>query len=327
MTAKPVVFLVALLFAASSAITSDAPAQPSASYPNRAIRMVIPFASGSDVDTHGRYFAEQLSRVLGQRVVVENRPAADGIVGVRAVKNSPADGYTLLLASNSSLIVYPLVTRNLPYDPMKDLKPISGLTREMIVFVVSADSKLRTFGDLVAAMKKASLPMTVGTHSAAHRLAIEWFAGLAGFKFTNVPYKGTPTMFSDVLGGFVDWAVTDLSAAAESLRAGRLRAIAVSGEARHEDFPTVPTVRESGYPAYVSFTWTSLSVRTETPYDVTAKLSAAMQQVLAQPATIDFLRRARVEPMPFTPSEQKRFQQAEMDRMKKVAEAAGIRPE
>ena len=318
---------VALMFACSFAITRDAPAQQSPGYPSRAIHMVIPFGSGSDVDANGRYFAEQLSRVLGQRVVVENRPAADGIVGVRVVKNAPADGYTLLLASNSSLIVNPLVMKTLPYDPTKDLKPISGLTREMTVFVVSAESKLRTFSELVAAMKKAPMPMAVGTHSASHRLAIEWFAGVAGLRFINVPYKGTPTMFSDVLGGFVDWAITDLSAAAESLRAGRLRAIAVTGEMRDEDFPIVPTVKESGYPAFVNYTWTSLSVRAETPDDVTAKLAAAVQQVLAQPATREFLRRARVEPMPFTSAEQKQFQRAESDRLKKVAEAAGIRPE
>lgn len=318
---------LAAVFVAAFTFAREPSAQPSASYPDRALRMVIPFASGSDVDANGRFIALQLSRVLGQRVVVENRPAADGIVGVRTVKSASADGYTLLLASNSMLVVNPLVIKTLPYDPVKDLKPISGLTREMNVFVVSAESKLRTLADLVAAMKKAPALITVGTHTVAHRLAVEGFAGVAGVRFTNVPYRGTPTMFSDVLGGFVDCGITDLGAAAESLRAGRLRAIAVSGEARHEDFPDVPTVRESGYPAYVGFTWTSLSVRSETPDAATAKLSAAMQHVFAQPASMEFLRRARVEPMPLAPAEQQRFQRAESDRLKKTAERAGIRPE
>jgi len=179
----------------------------------------------------------------------------------------------------------------------------------------------------VAAMKQASAPMAVGTYSTGYRLAIEWFCSVAGVKFVNVPYKTSSTMFTDVIGGRVDWAVTDLIGAGELLRAGKIKAIAVSGEARNEDFPAIPTIRESGYPAYVNYTWSSLSVRAETPEDVTARLVEALQKVFAQPATRDFLKRAKSELMTFGPAEQQAFQRSEMERLQRTADAAGIKPE
>jgi tripartite-type tricarboxylate transporter receptor subunit TctC len=281
-----------------------------AGFPNRPIRMIVPFGAGSGVDANGRFFAEQLAGVLGQPVVVENKPGADGVIGVMAVKTAPADGYTILLASNSSLTVNPIVIKDLPYDPMKDLKPISGLTRGMTVFIVASDSKLETLADLVAAMKRAPQPMTVGTYSTGYRLAIEWFADLANVKFTNVPYKGAAAMFSDVIANRVDWAVTDLVGAGELLRAGKLRAIAVSGDVRYDEFPDIPTIKESGIPAYVNYTWSSLSVRADTPADITNKLADALQKVFTLPATKEFLKRAKVELMPLPPAAMRTFQES-----------------
>lgn len=198
-------------------------------FPTHPIRMIVPFGAGSGVDANARFFAEQLGGVLGQPVVVENKPGADGVIGMMAVKTAPADGYTILLTSNSSITVNPLVIQNLPYDPAKDFKPISGLTRGMTVFIAAADSPLNSLADLVGAMKKAPTAMTVGTYSTGYRLAIEWFSDLAAVKFVNVPYKAASTMFTDVIGGRVDWAVTDLTGAGELLRAGKIKAIAVSG--------------------------------------------------------------------------------------------------
>ena len=227
-------------FAASSAFAQG-------TFPDKPLRMIIPFGAGSGVDANGRFFAEQLGGVLGQPVVVENKPGADGVIGMMAVKTAPADGYTLLLASNSSMTVNPLTIKDLPYDPLKDFKPISGLTRGMTVFIAPPDSKINNLADLVAAMKKSPAPMNVGTYSSGYRLAIEWFADLAGVKFTNVPYKGASAMFTDVIGGRLDWAVTDLVGAAELIRTGKVKPIAVSGDVRYPEFPNIPTIKESGY--------------------------------------------------------------------------------
>lgn len=306
---------------------SVSPALAQGTFPDRPLRMIIPFGAGSGVDANGRFFAEQLAGVLGQPVVVENRPGADGVIGMMAVKTAPADGYTLLLASNSSMTVNPLTIKDLPYDPLKDFKPISGLTRGMTVFIAPPDSKLATLADLVAAMKKSPTPMNVGTYSSGYRLAIEWFADLAGVKFTNVPYKGASAMFTDVIGGRLDWAVTDLIGAAELIRTGKVKPIAVSGSERYPEFPDIPTIKESGFPPYVNYTWSSLSVRADTPPDVTAKLADALQKVFRQQATQDFLKRAKVEMMAFTPAEMDRFQRAEIARLTRTAEAAGIKPE
>ncbi|MDO9403740.1 MAG: tripartite tricarboxylate transporter substrate binding protein [Polaromonas sp.] len=311
------------------AFSAPAAAQTGA-FPNRPLRMIIPFGAGSGVDANGRFFAEQLARQLGQPVVVDNRPGADGAIGMVAVKNAPADGYTLLLASNSSLTVNPVVIKNLPYDPVKDFKPVSGLTRGMTVLVVPAGSPYNTLAELLAGMKKAPTPVAVGTYSSGYRLAVEGFADLAGVKFTNIPYKGAAPMFTDLIGNRLDWAMTDLIGAAELLRSGKLKAIAVTGDSRHEDFPAVPTVRESGPPAfagYANYTWASLSIRADTPEDVTARLADALQKTFTEAGTRDFLKRAKVELMPHTPAEQQQFQRAETERLRRIADAAGIKPE
>lgn len=313
-----------LLAAFLAAIASAAAAQ---AFPDRPMRMIVPFGAGSGIDANARFFAEQLGQVLGQPIVVENRPGADGAIGIAAVKSAPPDGYTLLLASNSTMTVNPIVIRDLPYDPLKDLRPISGLTRGMTVFVVPADSRFNTLADLVAGMRAAPGPMNVGTYSSGYRLAIEWFAGMAGVKVSNVPYKGASPMFTDVVGGRLDWAVTDLVGAAELIRGGKMKPLAVSGTARHPDFPQVPTFGESGFPEYVMYTWSSLQVRADTPEPIVQKLDEALRKVFAQPAVRDFVARAKVEPMQLAPADMRRFQQDETARWKKVADAAGIKPE
>jgi len=296
-------------------------------FPDRPMRMIVPFGAGSGIDANARFFAEQLGNVLGQPIVVENRPGADGAIGIAAVKSAPADGYTLLLASNSTMTVNPIVIRDLPYDPLKDLRPISGLTRGMTVFVVPADSRFNSLADLVAGMRASPSPMNVGTYSSGYRLAIEWFAGMAGVKVNNVPYKGASPMFTDVAGGRLDWAVTDLVGAAELIKGGKMKPLAVSGTARHPDFPQVPTFGESAFPEYVMYTWSSLQVRADTPEPIVQKLDEALRKVFAQPAVQAFVQRAKVEPMQLTPVDMRRFQQDETARWKKVADAAGIKPE
>lgn len=322
----------ASLVAASFALATLAAHAPCADaqasrFPDRPLRVVVPFGAGSAVDANGRFVAEQLTKELGQPVVVENRPGADGAIGVAAVKAAPADGYTLLLASNSTLTVNPVVVKGLSYDPAKDLKPISGLTRGMMVFVAPADTKLTTLAQLVDAMKKAPAPLNVGTYSSGYRLAIEWFTAMAGVKFTNVPYKGSAPMFTDVVGGRLDWAVTDLIGASELVKAGKMKAIAVSGNARHPEYPDVPTFRESGFPEYVNYTWSSLYVRSDTPDDVTRRLGEALQRVLVQPVMVDFAKSAKLEIMAFSPAEMRRFQLDETARWQRVADAANIKPE
>jgi tripartite-type tricarboxylate transporter receptor subunit TctC len=296
-------------------------------FPNRPVKVIVPFTSGSGSDTAARFFGEKLAGILGQPFVVENRPGASGVISVMAVKSAPADGYTILLASNSPLSVNPVTIKGLPYDPLKDLKPLSGLTRGMAVFFVPGNSNLNTLADLVSLGKKESRPLTVGTYSAGYQLVMEWFASLAGVKFTNVPYKGGAQVYTDVMGGQLDVGISDLGGVASLLKSGKIRPLAVTGEKRHPDFPEVPTFNESGYPDYVTYNWTSFCVRAETPDDVTTKLAEALQKVLATNEAREFVGKSSLDLMPLAPAAMRQFQMKEISGFRRIAETAGIQPQ
>ena len=296
-------------------------------FPNRPIKVIVPFTAGSGSDTSARFFGDKLAPLIGQPFVVENRPGASGIVAVMAVKSAPADGHMILLASNSPLAVNPLTIKDLPYDSLRDLKPLSGLTRGMNALVSAPDGSFTTIADLVAAAKKGPRPLSVGTYSAGYRLAIEWFAGLAGVKFTNVPYKGGVQVFTDVMGKQLDFGIVDLGGAAPLMKSGRLRPLAVSGDKRHPEFPEVPTLMESGFPEYVTYSWTSFYVRAETPDDITARLADALQKILGSNDAKEYIKSVSGELMPYPPAAMQKYHRDELERFRRIAEAAGIKPE
>ncbi len=315
-----------LLFLAMLSTTSIALGQAK-DFPNRPVKVIVPFTAGSGSDTAARFFGMQLADSLGQPFVVENRPGGSGTIAVMTVKNAPADGYSILLASNSPLSVNPIVIKDLPYDPNKDLKPLSGLTRGMSGFAVPGNSKLKTLDDLVTAAKNSKQPMSAGTYSEGYRLALEWFSSTAGVKFTNIPYKGGAQMFTDIMGNQLEWGIVDMGGVAPLLVAGKMRVLAVSGEKRHTSFPEVPTIRESGYHDYVNYTWTSFYVRSDVPEDVAHKLTDALQKVLASNAAAEFAKKAEAELMPLPPAAMRKFQGDELERFRRIADVAGIKPQ
>lgn len=291
-------------------------------FSDRAVKIFVPFTAGSGSDTSARFFGEQLAAIFGQPFVVENRPGASGVLAVMAVKSAPPDGHAILLASNSPISVNPIVIKGLPYDPIKDLRPIYGITRNMNAFIVAPNSRIKTIADLVAASKVRSL--SVGTYSAGYHLALEWFSSLSGVKVTNVPYKGGAQVFTDVMGNHLDFAIVDMGGVAPLVKAGTVRALAVSGETRHPEFPDVPTIKESGYPEYVNYSWTSFYVRSDTPDDITGKLVAAMQKTLASPVAKNFVEKTGGELMPYPPDVMRDFQRTELERFRRIAATAGI---
>lgn len=294
-------------------------------FPTKTVSIVVPFTAGSGSDTSARFFGEQLSKTFNQSFIVENRPGASGIIAVNTVKNAPADGHTILLASNSPIAVNPVTIKNLPYDPIKDLKPISGVTRGMNGLVVAPGSSIKNIADLVAAAKQREV--AVGTYSDGYRLALEWLSSQTKVKFTNVSYKGGAPIFTDVIGGHLEVGLVDMGGAAEMLKSGKLRAIAVSGETRHKEFPDVPTIKESGYPEYVTYSWTSFYVRADTPDDITKKLADAMQKALHSDAAKEFVKKTGGELMPHTAEAMREYQNAEIARFRRIAETAGIKPQ
>jgi len=313
---KPILAL-SLFVAALSAHAQDFPSKP--------IKVIVPFAPGSAVDFSSRFHAEKLSQVLGRPVVVENRPGANSVIGFMAVKEAPADGHTILAASNSTMTVNPWTVKNLPYDPLKDFRPIAGLFRGHAAFVVPAGSRARTLQDLIAAGRSGEL--TVGTYATGYSLFTHLFSQESGAKITIVPYKGLSQALTDLTGGNLDLAVVDLGGALPFVRDGRARVLAVSGENRNPELPDVPTVRESGLPGYLAYTWVAFFMRAGVPDANADKIAAAMQKVLDTQEARDFTRKHGAEQMPYGPDALGRFLRTEHERLRGIAQAAGIKPE
>ena len=296
-------------------------------FPSRPLKIVVPTSPGSGSDTTARFFGEQLATALGQSVVIDNKPGANGVIAAMAVKQAPADGYTIFLGTNTHMAVNPIVVKDLPYDTIKDFKPLTGLARGMMIFVASPNSKISNVTELVAAAKSSKQQLNVGTYTAGFHLSAEWFASATNTKYVNVPYKGAPEVFLGVMGDQLDWAVSDLIAAIPQVKAGKLKALAVSGEKRHADYPEIPTIKESGYPDYVNYTWTSMYIRSETPEAVTARLVDALQKILATPGAREFTAKIGSDPMPLNPADMRKFQISETERFRRIANAAGIKLE
>ncbi len=302
-------------------------AQGVGAYPGKPIRLIVPFTPGGGSDAAARFFGEKLADALGQPVLVENRPGGQsGSIGTLAVKSAAPDGHTLLLGSTAPLVTNVVMVKELSYDPVRDFKPVAGLTKNMTAIVVAANAPYKTLADLVAASRTGAR-LNAGTASAGFHLAADWFAGTAGFQYTHVPYKGLSQVLTDLAGNSLDWAIVDLAGATPLLKGGRIRALAVTDDSRHPFFPEVPTVKESGYADYVYNTWTSFHVRSETPEDITRKLAAATMKILQSPAAHDYAQKAGTQLLPLGPAEFARYQREEVERFRRVAEASGIKAE
>lgn len=295
-------------------------------YPTRPIRMVSPFAAGSTSDTSARFVAQHLSTALGQAVTVDNIPGADGRLGMTAAKNAPPDGYTVVLGSWTNLAVNAVLIKGMPYDPLKDFKPVAGIGRSMLGIAVAGNSDIKTLADLIDAAKKNPKKMNFGNFATGYRLATEWFSGLAGVQFTHVPYRTTSQMNTDLAGGQINVAMDGVTSMAALAKSGQLRILAVTGDQRHSEFPDVPTIKET-FPEYSIYGWSALMVRTEVPDDITNKLAEAVQKILASQEGRDFSRKAGSELMQRSTGEMRKYQVAQIETLGRVAAAAGMKPE
>lgn len=310
-----------------AALLLSGAAQAQENFPNRGLRIVVPTSAGSGSDITARFFGEQFAALLGQPVLIENKPGANGVIAAMSVKQAPPDGHTLFLATNTHMAVNPATVKELPYDPVKDFKPVGGLARGMMIFVAPPNSRLKSAADLVAAAKASARQLSVGSYTAGFQLSAEWFASTSGTRHVYVPYKGAPEVFTALMGDQLDWAVSDLIASVPQVKSGRLKALAVSGDRRHAELPDVPTLKEGGWPDYVNYTWTSLYIRGDTPEPITARLVEALQKILATPAAREFIAKIGSEPLALGPVEMRRFQLSETERFRRIAEGAGIKPQ
>lgn len=293
-------------------------------YPTRPITIIVPFSGGSGSDATARYFGERMSRILGQSFIVENKPGAAGAIGMMAAKRAPADGYTIVQASISPLVVNTVLVKDLGYDPVNEFVPLLGYGRNMNVVVAPINSDIQNMDDLKKASSQ-SKSLNIGTYSTTLQLAASWLGDALGTEFTSVPYKGQAQAINDLMGEQIDLALIDLGGATPLLREGKIRAIAVTGETRSDDFPDVPTVKESGAEDYVLYSWNAFYVRAEVPESIRAKLAEAIKQVMADPETINkFYAPKGTEGVPLPAEELRKIQKREIARFESIAKKLGM---
>lgn len=320
----PAALLAAVLLAGLPLL---APAQTAANFPNKPIKVLVPFTAGSGADSSSRFYGEALGKLLGQPVTVENRPGGSGVVAVQATRQAPADGHTILMGSNSPAVVNAITVKNLPYDPFKDLRPLYGVAISPVAFAVKADSPYKTMADVVAAARRENRPLQLGNYSAGYQLVAAWLGTASGLPVTHIPYKGGGQMLTDVVGGQLDVGVIDFTGTIELLKGGRLRVLAITAGQRDAKYPDIPTMKESGFADFETGVWSAFFVRAETPNDVVEKLAAAMFKIMNSDAGKAYHASLPSSAMVMGPKELGEFQLKEYQRFKRVADLAGIKPE
>jgi tripartite-type tricarboxylate transporter receptor subunit TctC len=274
--------LLAVL-AAALALSLHAPAAAQ-SFPNRPITIVVPFPAGGPIDVLGRLIAQHLTNKFGHAAVVENRPGAGGTVGAKSVASSPPDGYTLLMGSTSTLSISPYLYKDVGYDPHKGLVPVATVSVGAMAMVVNPNVAAKTVQEFIAEVKANPGKLNFGASLASPpHLAGELFKTKTGGNIVFVPYKGAAPAITDLLSGQIQMMIDSTGVLLPHIKAGKLRVLAVTSEARNPSLPDVPTMIEAGVPGYVLDFWTGIVAPAGTPADVIAKLNEAINEGLKSP--------------------------------------------
>lgn len=316
------------LLAATAAAVFARPALAQEGFPNRPIRLVVGFTPGGATDISARAIGPKMSEVLGQPVIVENRPGAGSNLASEVVARSPADGHTILLATLGALVISPMIMR-LPIDPAKDLVPITIAVDLFNILVCPADRPWRSAADVIAAAKARPGELSWG-HSgigSAPQLAGLLFERMAGIETIGVSYRGGGLVVTDLVSGRLDYGFPTAPSVLAQVEAGRVRAIAVPTTQRSRFLPNVPTVAESGLPGYDVPSWYALVAPAGTPQAAIARLNQAATTALRDPGVIEVLNRNGLEAMPTTPEEFARAWAAERAKWEPVIRQSGIRIE
>ncbi|MES3000060.1 MAG: tripartite tricarboxylate transporter substrate binding protein [Pseudomonadota bacterium] len=295
-------------------------------YPNRPIKLIVPWTAAGTTDISARMVADRLSAKLGQPVIVDNRPGATGQIGSQAVARAPADGYTLLLMSATVHSVSPNLQKTFPFEPIDDFAPVSEIVRFPYALVVSATSPFQSVNDLIAAARKAPGTISYGSfgQASAPYLITEMLALFSGTKLLHVPYKGAAPAITDVLGGNINFFIDSLPSPLAQVRGGKLRALAVTTSQRSQVLPNVPTMAET-LPGFEAIAWLGIAAPAQTPRDVVARIHAALQQIAAEPEYGAKLRDIGLEPTASASPEQFRsFLQQQKAHWAKVIKDANI---
>jgi tripartite-type tricarboxylate transporter receptor subunit TctC len=299
----------------------------SQTYPAKAVRVIVPYPPGGGNDTLGRLFAAKLTDRLGQAFLVENRPGAGTMIGTEAAAKSPPDGYTVLLSSIATHALSPNLYSRVPYDPVKDFAPITLLGIAPTVLVIHNDLPAKSLAELIAAAKAkpGSLAYASGGNGTPPHINAEVFKSVAGVDLLHVAYKGGGPALTDLIAGRVHVMLDTAASAMSHVRAGKLRALALSAPRRSAEYPELPTFAEAGLPQYDTNAWYSMHAPAGTPAEIVRRLNGELVAILRDGDILARFKQLSTEPVGNSPEEFAAFVKAELDKYARIIKAAGIK--
>lgn len=306
-----------------------APPAIAQSYPNKPIRLVVPFTPGGVTDTSGRLIAEQLSKRLGQQVVVDNKPGASGNIGTQLVASAEPDGYTLLLGFDGTLVINPHVFPKIGFDTAKDFAPIGKIGDAVLILVAYPAAPIKTLKDVINLSKTQSGGLSYGTSGTGGtpHIAGELLKERTGANLVHIPYKGGGQAMTDVLGGNIPLVYTAIAGAIQHIKTGKLHPVAVSSAQRSSSLPDVPTFIESGLNDFDINSWVALLAPAKTPKAIVDKLNAELNAVLSDPAVRERLNGMGISATPGSADKFGQEMQRDLTRYGSVVKSAGIKLE
>ena len=296
------------------------------SFPTKPIRLVIAFAPGGGTDVLARMIMKPLSEGLGQPIIPDNRPGADGVIASEIVAGAPADGYTLLITSSSHAI-NPGIGRKMSYDTLRDFAAVTQTASQQIILVVHPSLPVKSVRELIDYAKAKPDSLNYGTSSNSVQLSMELFKSMVGIRIAHIPYKGSGPMLNDLLGGQIQVTFGASVATLPQIRAGKLRALAIGDSKRSAIMPELPTVAEAGVPGYQSVIWSGVLAPARTPRQVIDRLNGVFVRILQQPDIKERLVQLGSDPVGSTPAQFSAFISTEIEKWGKIAKVAGVKAE
>jgi tripartite-type tricarboxylate transporter receptor subunit TctC len=297
------------------------------SYPDKPIRFIVTFPPGGSTDVVARALQPALERALGQSIIIENRPGAGGVIGLDAVAKAAPDGYTIGMGAAGALVINVSLQEKMPYDPLKDLAPISKVAESPFILAATPAVKANSLRDLIALAKSApdSVAIGHGGNGTAMHLTAQMFNAAAGVKLAMIPYRGTAAVVTDLVGGHVALGIVDPPPSTAALRSGQIKPIAISSKGRFAMFPDIPTFQEQGFAGFESTGWFGIVVPAGTPPAIIARLNTAVVGALHYPEVTERIRGVGMEPTPMTPAEFGSYIRGEIEKFSKVVAVSGAR--
>jgi tripartite-type tricarboxylate transporter receptor subunit TctC len=310
-----------------AALVLAAPLAVFAQYPGKPIRVIVPFPAGSATDTITRILANSVSQAVGQPLLVENKAGADGAIAATEVAKSPADGYTLLMATNSPMSAVPAMKKSPPYDPVADFSPISDIGRYTFFIVTHPSVPANSLDELIDYARANPGKLNYATGNTTGIVSSAFFASQAKIKMEHVPYKGEPQAITDLVAGRVQLMFASSSTSVPHIRDGRLRALVTTLPKRSALLPDVPSIAEAGMPQFSITSWAGLFGPANVPREIVQRLNREFGAAMARPDVQNAMERQAFSLSPSSPEQLGAFVKEQMESYRRTLQAAGVQPE